>query len=51
MYALNSEDVNSAQDSAIFEDIAPGTHYISILHSGGCIERIDDIVIEAHLFL
>ncbi|MRI02618.1 T9SS type B sorting domain-containing protein, partial [Kriegella sp. EG-1] len=47
MYALNSEDINAAQDSPVFENITPGTHYISILHSGGCIERLDNIVIDA----
>ncbi|MBM1104879.1 T9SS type B sorting domain-containing protein [Aurantibacter crassamenti] len=46
MYALDSEDVNSSQESPVFENIAPGTHYISILHSGGCIERLENIVIE-----
>lgn len=47
MYALDTEDVNAAQDSPVFENITPGPHYISILHSGGCIERIDNIEIEA----
>jgi len=47
MYALDSEDVANAQDSPVFENIAPGTHYISILHSGGCIERLDNIEIDA----
>jgi len=47
MYVLDSEDINSAQNSSVFENIAPGTHYISILHSGGCIERLDNIVIDA----
>ncbi|GAB5539389.1 MAG: hypothetical protein Salg2KO_14920 [Salibacteraceae bacterium] len=47
MYSLDTEDINAAQDSPVFENINPGTHYISILHSGGCIERIDGIVIDA----
>lgn len=47
LYALDSEDTGMAQVSNVFENITPGNHFISILHEGGCIERLDNIVIEA----
>ncbi len=47
LYALDSEDTSAAQVSNVFENIAAGTHFISILHQGGCVERLDNIVIEA----
>ncbi|MFK7811654.1 MAG: T9SS type B sorting domain-containing protein [Maribacter sp.] len=47
LYALDSEDPAAAQTSSVFENITPGTHYISIIHQGGCIERLDTIEIEA----
>ncbi len=47
LYALDSEDTGTAQVSNVFENITPGNHYISILHEGGCTERLDNINIEA----
>ncbi len=47
MYALDSDDIAQAQDSAVFENLTAGTHFITIIHQGGCIERINDIEIEA----
>lgn len=47
LYALDSEDPMTAQTSPEFENITSGTHYISIIHQGGCIERLDAIEIEA----
>ncbi len=41
IYALDSEDPSVAQVSNVFENIPPGNHFISILHEGGCIERLD----------
>ena len=47
LYALDSEDPSAGQTSAVFENITSGNHYISIIHEGGCIERLDDITIES----
>jgi len=47
LYALDTEDLSMAQVSPIFENITPGTHFISIIHEGGCIERLENVEIVA----
>ncbi|TMM59266.1 T9SS type B sorting domain-containing protein [Maribacter algarum] len=47
LYALDSENPAAAQTSPVFENIAPGMHYISIIHQGGCIEKLNTIEVEA----
>lgn len=41
LYALDSNDPNAMQLSADFRNIAPGSHYITIAHSNGCVNTID----------
>ena len=41
MYALDSTDSNMMQLNPDFRDIAPGNHYIAIVHANGCIETVE----------
>ena len=41
MYALDSTDPADMQLSADFSSLAPGPHYIAILHANGCLQTFD----------
>ncbi len=47
MYALDTENPGAAQVSNVFENLTPGDHFISIIHEGGCVGRVEPITIEA----
>lgn len=47
LYALDSENPADGQELPVFENISAGNHYLSIIHEGGCIERLDDVIIKA----
>ncbi|MEO1012324.1 MAG: T9SS type B sorting domain-containing protein [Bacteroidota bacterium] len=38
LYALDSSDVSDFVEEPIFEDLAPGEHYVSLLHANGCLK-------------
>lgn len=46
LYALDSDQVSDAQASPIFENISTGTHFINIIHEGGCIKVFNNIDIK-----
>lgn len=41
LYALDSTDAADMQLNPDFRDIAPGTHYIAISHTNGCVITVD----------
>ncbi|WP_247656583.1 T9SS type B sorting domain-containing protein [Maribacter sp. MMG018] len=41
MYALDSTDPNDYMLEADFRDLTPGSHYITIAHSNGCINMLE----------
>ncbi len=47
LYALDTEDLSAAQTSNIFENLDSGDHFVSIIHEGGCIQRVNSITIDA----
>lgn len=46
LYALDTDNLSAAQTSNIFENLAEGEHFVSIIHEGGCIQRVNSITIE-----
>ncbi|MEM8509883.1 MAG: T9SS type B sorting domain-containing protein [Bacteroidota bacterium] len=41
LYALDSTDLNDLQLTPDFTNIAPGAHYLTIVHANGCLTTID----------
>ena len=41
LYALDSTDPNDYQINPDYTNIAPGSHYLTVVHSSGCLQTID----------
>lgn len=46
LYALNSTNTSDFVLEPNFENLAPGNHYVSIMHANGCLNSLDFVIEE-----